>query len=127
MGGCQKVQSGLAGRFLTRNPGSAHMGLLTTLFSRSLENPSTPLSAPDDWLFDSLGSFRASSGINVNRETALTLDCYWRCVSLISGDVAKLPLHVYRRKKGGGKVEDEEHPAFRLVHYEFSPEISALD
>gem|GEM_PF-349941 len=120
------MQSGLAGRFLTRNPGSAHMGLLTTLFSRSLENPSTPLSAPDDWLFDSLGSFRASSGVNVNRETALTYDAYWRCVALISGDVAKLPLCVYERQ-GKGKAEAEAHPAYRLLMYEACPDVSALD
>lgn len=103
------------------------MGLLTTLFERrSLENPSTPLSAPDDWLFDSLGSFRASSGVNVNRETALTYDAYWRCVALVSGDGAKIPCCIFKRV-GKRRVEDETHSAYRLLKYEACPEVSALD
>jgi HK97 family phage portal protein len=101
------------------------MGLLTSLFRRSLENPSTPLSAPDDWLFDSLGSFRASSGVNVNRETALTYAPYWRCTSLLSGDVAKLPLCVYRTSERG-KEHAKDHPAYRLLRYQTSPELMAL-
>jgi HK97 family phage portal protein len=102
------------------------MGLLVSLFRRSLENPSTPLSAPDDWLFDSLGSFRASSGVNVNRETALTLDVFWRCVSLISGDVSRLPLYVYKRTDAGKEI-DEGHPAYPLLAEDACDEISALD
>jgi HK97 family phage portal protein len=101
------------------------MGLLTSLFRRSLENPSTPLSAPDDWLFDSLGSFRASSGVNVNRETALTYAPYWRCTSLLSGDVAKLPLCVYR-VSDAGKEHDKTHPSYRLLRYQASPELMSL-
>lgn len=104
------------------------MGLLTSLFAlqkRSLENPSTPLSAPDDWLFDSLGSFRASSGVNVNRETALTYDAYWRCVSLISGDVGKTPLHV-QVKEDDAWLHDEDHPAYYLLCHEANPEVSSV-
>jgi len=101
------------------------MGLLTEIFRRSLENPSTPLSAPDDWLFDSLGSFRASSGVNVNRETLLTWDAYWRCVNLISGDAAKLPLCVYQ-KTDTGKQHATDHDAYRLLRYKSCPELMAL-
>jgi HK97 family phage portal protein len=101
------------------------MGLLVNLFRRSLENPSTPLSAPDDWLFDSLGSFRASSGVNVNRETALTLDTYFRCAALISGDAGKLPLLTYK-KTGKGKEIDQDHAAYHLLYEESSEELSAL-
>lgn len=64
--------------------------------------------------------------MSVNRETALTFDAYWRCVSLISGDVAKLPLCVYERQ-GTGKIEAESHPAYRLLMYEACPDVSALD
>jgi HK97 family phage portal protein len=93
------------------------MGLLTQIFDRqerSLENPSTPLSAPDDWLYDALGAVRASSGVNVNRETALTYAAWWRGVNLISRDVAKVPAFVYRRGKIG-KKHDYDHPAYYLL------------
>src|SRR5215472_17025525 len=101
------------------------MALLNRLFAslqqRSLENPSTPLSAPDDCLFDVLGSFRASSGVNVNRETALTFDAYWRCIALISGDLAKLPLCVYRLT-GDKKEKDDDHEAHDLLMHEANPD-----
>lgn len=93
---------------------------------RSLENPSTPLSAPDDWLFDALGSFRASSGVNINRETALTYDAYFRCIALISGDVAKLPLYVCKRTADKGELHDEEHPAYAILRDKFTAEHTAL-
>src|SRR5262249_43617300 len=70
---------------------------------RTLENPSTPLSAPDDWLYDALGSYRASSGVNVNTQTALTLATVWRAVNLIAGDVGRLPLHLYKQLAQGGR------------------------
>ena len=38
---------------------------------RSLENPSTSLSNPDDWLFESFGSETTASGSRVNAEIAL--------------------------------------------------------
>ena len=40
------------------------MGLLTFLQkeSRTLENPSTPLSAPDDWLYRTAPNVEASEG-----------------------------------------------------------------
>ena len=103
------------------------MGLLTFLQkeSRTLENPSTPLSAPDDWLYGALGAVRSSAGINVNRETVLTYGVFWRCVNLLSDDFAKLPLAPYKILAGGGKQEDRAHPAYRLVEWQ-SNEIQRL-
>jgi HK97 family phage portal protein len=103
------------------------MPLLTSLFreKRSIENPSTPLSAADDWLYDALGAVRASSGVNVNRETALTYAAWWRGVNLISGDVAKLPVHVYR-SQGGIKYPDTEHPAYFLLRRSPNRDMSAF-
>jgi HK97 family phage portal protein len=93
--------------------------LLTWLFSssRSIENPSTPLSAPDDWLGDALGSFKASSGARVNRETALTLSAIWRGVSLIARDCGKLPCFVEKRAGPRGWNHDHQHPAYYLLRH----------
>lgn len=93
------------------------MAFLVDLFaSRSLENPSTPLSAPDDWLGDALGSFKASSGVRVNRETALTYSPIYKGVSLIAGDVGKLPMHV-DRIEARGRIRHVEHPAYALLRW----------
>ena len=55
----------------------------------------------------------------------MTYDTYWRCVALLSGDVAKLPLSVFQRGPAGKQV-DERHPAYRLLRHEASPEIASL-
>jgi len=91
---------------------------------RSLENPSTPLSAPDDWLYDALGSYRASSGVNVNAQTALSYAAIWRCVNLIAGDAARLPLAPWRGVKRGRELHTS-HPSYRLVRHKPNSEMTA--
>lgn len=54
------------------------------------------------------------SGVNVTRKRALGYPAVWRAVSLISGDVAQLPLLVYKQV-GKNREVAPEHPANRLV------------
>ncbi len=91
---------------------------------RSLENPSTPLSDPDEWLFDALGGGKSDSGIRVNRKSALCYPAVWQAVRLISNDIAATPLDIYRRVNGG-KEKDRNHPAWRLVRREANEEMAA--
>lgn len=93
------------------------MGLLTRIMQSraSLENPTTTLDNADEWLIDWAGGGESSAGIAVNSESAFKLAAVWRAVSLISGDVAKLPLHIYRRLSNGGKERDTSHTAYKLL------------
>jgi HK97 family phage portal protein len=101
---------------------------LTGKRSGSIENPSTPLSDPDEWLYDALGAKPSSSGVRVTRESALTYSPVWRGVSLISRDVAKLPLYIYRRSADGeGKELASEHPAYMLLRHKPNRELKAFD
>ena len=59
-------------------------------------------------------SSKSSSGVRVNRIKALNLAEVWRAVSLISSDVARIPLEVLRRS-GAGKEVMKEHPAWGLL------------
>lgn len=72
------------------------------------------LSVYSDDLAGLLGGPTANSGVRVSRDRALGYPAVWRAVSLISGDVAKLPLGVYRLS-GKNKEPDPAHPAHRLV------------
>jgi HK97 family phage portal protein len=56
----------------------------------------------------------SSSGVEVDRETALGYPPVWRGVNLISGDVGKLPLHIYQRT-GDARRRATEHPANRKL------------
>lgn len=105
-------------------------GFLTTLLhgigqllgTRSLENPSVSLAdACSIW---GEGA-EASSGHRVNRETALSYAAVWRAVNLISRDVAKLPLLVYRRQ-GEGKERATAHPAYQLLKHRPNPEMTSF-
>lgn len=52
--------------------------------------------------------------MRVTHRKALGYPAVWRAVSLISGDVAKLPLIVYRQS-GRNKEPDPAHPAYRVL------------
>ena len=80
-----------------------------------LENPSVPLSegASDDFL--GYGR-RTTSGLRVTPQMLLKVAALWQGVSMISGDVAKIPLEIYRRAQGNDDRQVEnKHPAYRIV------------
>ncbi len=93
------------------------MGILGLTFQRQIgaatpENPRFSLNDPASWA--AFGVSRSDVGIPINREVAFTYGPWWRAVNLLSGDVAKLPLHTFKRT-AAGKVRDKEHPGFRLL------------
>ena len=95
---------------------------------RAIENPNIPLSSPEIWN-EVFGDQSASSGITVNPQKSLTIASVFQAVNLISGDVAKLPLNVYRRRPDlgvKGREVDEVHPAQKLVKYRPNAEMSAF-
>lgn len=65
----------------------------------SLENPNTPLTAAS--LFDWGG--RAETGQRVTEGAALTVPAVWSAVNFLSGTMASLPIHVYRRTEAGSE------------------------
>ena len=96
--------------------------------SRSLENPNIPLGSPEVWN-EVFGDYKADTGESVSPKRALGLAAVWQAVSLISGDVAKLPLNVYRRRPDlgeRGREIDLAHPAQQLVRWKASGKMSAF-
>ena len=109
------------------------MGIFSTALApirqqRSLENPQTSLSNPDDWLYEAMGAGSSASGIKVNRKTALTHPPFWRAVTLRADTVAKVPVHIYRRIEIDGREGKEryrEHAAHQLLRYKANPHMTA--
>jgi HK97 family phage portal protein len=54
------------------------------------------------------------SGINVSETTALNYSAVWAAVNIIAGQIASLPLHLYRRDSNGGRERVADHPVARL-------------
>jgi HK97 family phage portal protein len=84
--------------------------------SRNLENPSSPVSAEDFSQVMGWGEMSASAGVTVNTDTALGVPAVWAAVNFLSGTLAGLPLHVYRktskgRVKASGPLEGILHDA----------------
>jgi HK97 family phage portal protein len=84
------------------------------LFERRsiLDNPAVPLTSAS--LLDVLGmGDPTDSGVRVNENTALRMAAVYRCVTLISGVAASLPLHVYKNdtlNRAASPLLDNPHP-----------------
>jgi HK97 family phage portal protein len=97
-------------------------GGLPEIVPRSIENPNVPLNVldPDEDTFAAFGAERSASGVRVTPKKALGYPAVWRAVNLIAGDIAKLPLLVYRQQ-GKNKEVDTRHPAYRLLKRKPNP------
>lgn len=83
----------------------------------SLENPT--VSITDESAIAEL--FGDKDEVKVDHDTALTYSAVWRAVSLLSGHVAMVPKHVYRKDPNGDRIIDEKHPVNRLIYRRPSP------
>jgi HK97 family phage portal protein len=86
---------------------------------RSLEDPANSLSDPDVVnAFTGNGVYKSFSGQSVTPKTAMTVSAFFRGVSLLAGQIAALPLSVYRKDENGHRVEAVRHPVHKLLHTE---------
>ena len=97
----------------------------------TIENPSVSLQDPATWdaVFEGSGS-RTESGVKVTKRKALMYGPVWQAVNMISGDLAKLPLELYRRRPDLGenaREDDDDHSAAALVRVQANREQSAFD
>ena len=89
---------------------------------------SGPSAGMDAWQrFNSFDDFSdTSSGVPMNRRVALSYDPIWRFVNLIAGDIARIPLHLYRRLKDGSRERATDRPIYSLLRYRPNRETSAF-
>ena len=83
------------------------------IFPRFIE--SRKYGPSDDYWYNPV-MFPSSAGIPVDEKTALKYLTVFACVTLISGDVGRLPLNLYRRRKSGGKDLITDHKLYDLLH-----------
>lgn len=80
---------------------------------------------PALWVYDGFGVVRTVSGENVTPESAMALAAYYACIRVISEDVGKLPLHVFRQR-GTVREKDGSHPLWRVLHDRPNPEMTSM-
>ncbi len=82
---------------------------------------------PKAWdrsLWNLFGS-QSLSGENVTEQTALTYSAVWNAVSLISGTIGTLPLHLMQRKGEKKRIADERK-LYGVMHDQWNPYMTAV-
>ena len=74
----------------------------------------TPAPWSEFWYQDPVSGYTYMRG--VTQEAAMRNSTVWDCVRLLSEDIAKLPLIVYRRLPNGGKERATDHPLYDVLH-----------
>ena len=67
-----------------------------------------------------------SSGVRVDESAAMAVSAFCSAVTLISQDVASLPLFLYKNLSGGGKEKFVTHPLNTLLHDRPNPEATSF-
>jgi len=84
------------------------------------------LTDPKAWdrsLWNLIGS-QSLSGENVTEETALTYSAFWSAVTLISGTIRALPLHLMQKKEDKRRMADDRRMYF-LMHDKWNKYMTA--
>jgi HK97 family phage portal protein len=71
------------------------------------------------------GAWKSSAGVRVNRETALTYGAIWKGVSLIAGDVGRLPTHIDKFEPNGRR-HAIEHPSYDKLRFKPNENMGAM-
>jgi HK97 family phage portal protein len=103
-------------------------GLLTRLRDTVRSITLGPFDSKDPVLarYFSDGGGTNNTGVPVTEYSALNYSALWAAVARIAGDVASLPLILYKREKDGGKSRFTDHPTYALLHDQPNPEMTSM-
>lgn len=99
--------------------------------NRNLENPTAPVSASDFLQIMGWWDTISASGVTVTIDNALGVPAIWAAVNFLSGTLAGLPIHVYRKTDSGrervsggvaellNKIANDEMSSFEWLKYTF--------
>ena len=92
----------------------------------SLENPSTSLSDPANWLFNAFGSQPTAANIVVNERNATQITAFWSAVNTISDTLGELPVKLLQNNADGSQTIVRNHPALNRLRMSPNPLMSAV-
>lgn len=96
------------------------MGFFPTLFNRRSARPGP---TDDYWYMPFGGSTKA--GVQVTESNALKYLAVLTCVTLVAGDIMRLPFSVMQKNKDGSRARVYEHPLDDLLHNAPNPETAS--
>lgn len=98
------------------------MWTLPALLKRLITRKRGPL---DDFWYNP-AMMPTAAGVPVSEESALKYLTVARCVMLISADLARLPLILYRKFPDGSKKRETGHPLYDILHDAPNPELNSF-
>jgi hypothetical protein len=103
------------------------LGLVNKIKKELRDTQGANLAYPPLWLRNFILGIDspASSGVNVNENTAVKMVAVYACVRLISESIAMLPLPLYKKLKVG-KEKAEYHPIYSILHDMSNCEITSF-
>lgn len=90
----------------------------------SIENPNVQVTPMSFWEHF-VGGVPSASGINVTLDVALGVPAVWAAINFISGTIAGLPLHIYKKSKNGREKVNSRLAI--LLHDAFTDEITSFE
>lgn len=97
--------------------------MIVDQLTRSIRN--TTARNPEKWFLDwFLGGHESDSGVRIGPHSALTYAPYFQAISLISGDIGKISLPLYKRTPDG-REKDRKHPSSNIVMHDFNEAMTA--
>ncbi len=98
-----------------------------SLFSRFLgrERRET-VAVSDPYLSEFLGYRTDGTGF-VDHNRASGLAVAQACISVISQNLAAMPMNVYKRSENGGRERATTHPLYSVLHDRFNPQMTAFE
>ena len=103
------------------------MGILTEalrpLLTRGLETGPFPITSAN--IIEFLGGEASATGKRVSPEGALKLSAVWDCVDMVSRDIARTPVPLYRRS-GRDREKADESALYNLLHLSPNPFMTAF-
>ena len=105
------------------------MGLISETRT-SLENPSTPLSYPAEWLLDIFNGGTTDSGIRVSEMTAMQVTTVFACCEIKGGAIGALDLKIFEKIiNNDGRLKRRiahDHDYWDLLAHQPNPEMTAF-
>jgi len=81
---------------------------------------------PGGFFYGGTGGFKTKSGASISEMNAMQLSIVWCCIKILAEDSASLPLHLYKRRKSGGKDRAWDDPRYIMLHDRPNPEMTAM-
>jgi HK97 family phage portal protein len=81
----------------------------------TIENPSVSLSDPASFDEAFGGGSATDAGIKITERKSLACAALWQGIAKISGDIAKLPFDLWRRRPDEGREKAKNHRVYSLV------------